>query len=83
MDSSTLFVIVLISAAIWCFLLIIIIEKGSRSKEVEQQLKKQSALISEMIEQIGMQTLLLSNIAAKNGVDDGTIKRILKSEQNS
>jgi len=78
MDSSTIFVTILISAGIWCFILINIIEKGSRSKQIEQRLEIQSALISKMLEQMEMQTLLLSNMAVKNGVDDALIKKILK-----
>jgi len=80
METSTLFITSLIGLAIWCFVLINIIEKASRSKQIDQRLEIQSSLIAKMLEQMEMQTLLLSNMAAKEGIDDDTIKKILKQE---
>lgn len=77
METTTIFIGAIICLGIWAFLLVNIIQRAARSKEIEQLLESQSQQLANILEHLKKQTLLASNIAEKEGVSSDTISNIL------
>ena len=56
METSTILMGCVIGLIIWAVILVYIIETGSKSKEIQRQMKIQSALLAKIAEHQGVDT---------------------------